>query len=300
MDYIQEIERLKREKGAMILAHHYQREEIKQVADHIGDSLEMAKIAASSSSQLLVICGVYFMAETAKILSPEKTVLIPRMDAGCPMADMVTAESLREMKKEMPHAKVVCYVNSPASVKAESDICCTSSNAEAVVNSIESDEILFVPDQNLAYFVSTQVPQKKITPWRGFCPTHHRMTCEDVSAIKEQYPEGFLMAHPECKREILEVSDFIGSTSQIIEKCKKIEARDIIIGTEEGVIETIRRENPNKRIVLLSDLMVCPNMKKTRIEDVYRVLYTGENEIILEDDVIKSAFGAIDRMMKVK
>lgn len=300
MNYIEAINRLKKEKGAMILAHHYQCEEVKQVADHIGDSLEMAKIAAASPHQILVICGVYFMAETAKILSPEKTVLLPNMGAGCPMADMVTAEALIEKKKEYPNAKVVCYVNSPAEVKAHSDICCTSSNAEAVVNSLEGDEILFVPDQNLAYYVSTKVPKKTIIPWKGFCPTHHRMTTEEVFEIKKLYPQGYFMAHPECRKEVLEMADFIGSTSQIIQKSKTVDVKDLIIGTEEGVIETIRTENPHKNVVLLHAAMVCPNMKKTRIEDVLNVLQTGENEIVLEENIIREAFSAIDKMMKVK
>lgn len=294
------VKKLKEEKGALILAHHYQCEEVKAIADYVGDSLEMAKVAAASKHKVLVICGVYFMAETAKILSPEKTVLIPRMDAGCPMADMVTAPALEEMKRQLPDAKVVCYVNSPAEVKALSDICCTSSNAKAVVESLDAEQILFVPDQNLAYYVSTLLPEKEIIPWRGFCPTHHRMSMEEVSAIKEDYPQAYFMAHPECRRELLEVADFIGSTSQIIKKCQEVDAKDIIIGTEEGVIETIKAQNPDKNIVLLHKAMVCPNMKKTSLEDVFHVLKTGENEVHLNDTVIQSAFSAIDRMMKVK
>lgn len=294
------VKRLKEEKGALILAHHYQCEEVKAIADYVGDSLEMAKVAASSSQKLLVICGVYFMAETAKILSPEKTVLVPRMDAGCPMADMVTAPALEEMKGTLPEAKVVCYVNSPAEVKALSDICCTSSNAKAVVESLDAKQILFVPDQNLAYYVSTLLPEKEIIPWKGFCPTHHRMTIEEVREIKEAYPKGYFMAHPECRKEVLDRADFIGSTSQIIKKCQEVEAKDIIIGTEEGVIETIKAQNPDKNILLLHKAMVCPNMKKTSLADVIHVLETGSNEVVLSDAVIQSAFSAIDRMMKVK
>ncbi len=300
MDWIREIETLKKEKNALILAHHYQCESVKAVADFVGDSLEMARIAARSDSEVLVICGVYFMGETAKILSPDKVVLMPRLDAGCPMADMVTAEALIEEKAKHPKAQVVCYVNSPAEVKAESTICCTSSNAEKIVRSLDADEIVFVPDQNLAHYVQTQVPEKRILPWRGFCPTHHRMTSEEVARTQSDYPDAYVMAHPECRREVLEMADFIGSTSQIIKRCSEIDAETVVIGTEAGVIEPIRAQNPDKTIVLLDDAMVCPNMKKTDLASVYHVLKTGENAIEIDSEVSARAYGAISRMLEVK
>lgn len=295
-----EILRLKQEKGAMILAHHYQSDEVKAVADHVGDSLEMAKIAAKSDANILVICGVSFMAETAKILAPMKTVLLPNMGAGCPMADMVTADDVRKAKEADPQLKVVCYVNSSAEVKAESDICCTSSNAVKVVSSIKAERILFVPDQNLGDYVSKQCPDRNISVWRGFCPTHHRVDSLDVARTMHKYPNAYLMVHPECRPEVLESADFVGSTSQIIHRCGEVEAETIVIGTEEGVISTIRRENPDKNIVLLDDVMICPNMKKTTLEDVYRVLRDGSNAIDVDENVRNKAFGAIDAMLNVR
>ncbi|MBE0451853.1 MAG: quinolinate synthase NadA [Clostridia bacterium] len=295
-----EILRLKQEKGAMIFAHHYQIDEVKAIADHVGDSLEMARIAADSEADILVICGVSFMAETAKILSPSKTVLLPNLGAGCPMADMVTADDVRKAKEADPGLKVVCYVNSSAEVKAESDICCTSSNALKVVSNLEAERILFVPDQNLGGYVSKQCPEREIAVWRGFCPTHHRVESLDVARTMAKYPNAYLMVHPECRPEVLDYADFVGSTSQIINRCRTIEAQTIVIGTEVGVISTIRRENPGKEIVLLDDVMVCPNMKKTTLEDVYRVLRDGTNAIEVDENIREKAFGAIDAMLKVR
>lgn len=288
---------LKREKNAMILAHHYQSESVKAVADFVGDSLEMARVAAMSTAPILVICGVYFMAETAKILSPDKAVLIPRIDAGCPMAEMVTAERLIEEKRKYPRAQVVCYVNSTAEVKAESDICCTSSNATAILNTLDADEIIFVPDQNLGHYASTQVPHKNIHLWKGFCPTHHRITREDVEAIKKMHPDGALLVHPECQPEIVEVADYVGSTSQIIKTAKNRQEQTLIIGTEVGVIETIRRDNPGKKVIPLHPHMMCPNMKKTTLEDVRHVLKTGENTVDVPEQIRLRALKAIKGML---
>lgn len=297
MNKVEEILKLKTSGDVMILAHHYQSEAVKAIADHVGDSLEMARVAAKSPSKTLVICGVYFMAETAKLLSPEKTVLIPRTDAGCPMADMVTAQRLKEEKGDLP---VVCYVNSSAEVKALSDICCTSSNAVKVVKALGAKEALFVPDQNLASYVQSMVPEVKIKPWRGFCPTHHRMTEEDVLMMRKRHPEAYFMAHPECAKEVLAHADFIGSTSQIIDQSTRVLSHTLVIGTEDGVIETIRKRNPDKTVMILDHCMVCPNMKKTRIEDVLHVLRTGENAVEVADEVAEKARIAISRMMDVK
>ncbi|MCD4712831.1 MAG: quinolinate synthase NadA, partial [Clostridiales bacterium] len=203
-------------------------------------------------------------------------------------------------KEADPGLKVVCYVNSSAEVKAESDICCTSSNAVKVVSSIEAERILFVPDQNLGGYVSKQCPDRDISVWRGFCPTHHRVESPDVARTMAKYPDAYLMVHPECRPEVLEYAEFVGSTSQIINRCGEIDADTIVIGTEVGVISTIRRENPGKEIVLLDDVMVCPNMKKTTLEDVYRVLRDGTNAIEVDENIREKAFGAIDAMLKVR
>lgn len=299
MNKVEAIQRLKKEKNMLILAHHYQEESVKEVADVIGDSLEMARIAAESEEENLMVCGVYFMAETAKILSPQKNVFLPRKDAGCPMADMITAEKLKKVKEDYPQAKVVCYVNSPAEVKAESDICCTSSNAQKIVEQLDAEEILFVPDQNLAQYIQTQVPHKRIIPWKGFCPTHHRMKSEDVIAQLSEHPGAYFMAHPECSPEVLKHAHFIGSTSQIISACEKVSAQTLIIGTEKGVIEPIQKKNPEKNILILSDLMVCPNMKKTSLDDIYHTLLSGEGLIEVEEKVAKGARGAIEKMLEV-
>lgn len=296
---IQKIRKLKIERKAIILAHHYQSEEIKEVADYVGDSLELARIASNCKEEVLVLCGVYFMAETAKILSPNKKVILPNLDAGCPMADMVTAERLREEKSKYPNAKVVCYVNSSAEVKAESDVCCTSSNAVKIVKNLDAEQIIFVPDQNLGHYVSKFVPDKEVILWRGFCPTHHRIDMEDVSAMRAQHPDAALLVHPECKPVIVEAADYVGSTSQIIEYAKNTTASTLIIGTEEGVMPTLQKNSPEKTFVLLNPNFRCPNMKKTTLDDVYMALEVGGNEIELEKSIREKAYSAINRMLEM-
>lgn len=294
---IESINRLKREKNAIILAHHYQTEEIKAVADYIGDSLELARIATNCEEETLILCGVYFMAETAKILSPSKRVILPNMDAGCPMADMITAERLIEEKKKHPNAKVVCYVNSSAEVKAESDICCTSSNAVEIVKNLNADEILFVPDQNLGHYVSLFAREKKVILWRGFCPTHHRIEVADLETVVKANPTAEVLVHPECKPEIVERADFVGSTSQIIKYAKESTNKTLIIGTEDGVMDTLKKNSPEKTFISLHPCFTCPNMKKTTLENVLNVLETGENEIFLDEDIRIRSFKAIDDML---
>ncbi len=299
LNLIEEINKLKIERKAIVLAHHYQSEEVKEIADYVGDSLELARIASKCSEDVLVLCGVYFMAETAKILSPNKKVILPNLNAGCPMADMVTAERLKEEKAKYPKAKVVCYVNSSAEVKAESDVCCTSSNAVNIVRNMEENQIIFVPDQNLGHYVSRFVPEKDIILWRGFCPTHHRIDLNDVATVREKYPDAVLLVHPECKPEIVEAADFVGSTSQIIEYAKQTAVKTLIIGTEEGVMPTLQKNSPEKTFVLLNPDFSCPNMKKTRLEDVYRALKSEDNEIEMEESIREKAFTAINRMLEM-
>lgn len=299
MAMVEEIKRLKREKKALVLAHHYQEREIKEVADFVGDSLELARIAANSSEPILVVCGVSFMAETAKILSPDKKVLLPNVMAGCPMADMVTVERLREEKARFPQAKVVCYVNSSAAVKAESDICCTSSNAVSIVKGLPDQEILFVPDQNLGSYVALSVPEKTVHLWKGFCPTHHRVEVEAVKVMKAAYPNAKVMAHPECRPEILEAVDFIGSTAQLVQYAKAASNQSFIVGTEKGILDILKSDSPQKSFELLSEELVCPNMKKTTLMDVLKVLQTGANQVEIESEVREKAYVAIQRMLDV-
>ncbi|MBF4694530.1 quinolinate synthase NadA [Fusibacter ferrireducens] len=295
---VEKIKTLKIEKKAMILAHHYQMEEIKAVADYVGDSLELAKIASDCEAETLILCGVYFMAETAKILSPHKKVILPNFKAGCPMAEMVTAELLKAEKQKYPNAQVVCYVNSSAEVKAESDICCTSSNAVKIVKSLKSKQVIFVPDQNLGHYTSKFVPEKEVILWKGFCPTHHRMDMKDIKSVRQHYPEAEILVHPECRPEIVDQADFVGSTSQIISYAQKSTAKVLVIGTEEGVMATLKHNSPEKEFVLLNSHFVCPNMKKTKLEDILRVLEMGGNEVLLDPNVSKRAYHAIQKMLE--
>lgn len=299
-DIIKEIKELKHKKNAIILAHNYQREEIQEVADIVGDSLALSRAAAEVDNDTIVFCGVHFMAETAKILSPQKTVLLPVLDAGCPMADMVTTEKLRERKKEYPEAKVVCYVNSSAEVKAESDICCTSSNALKVVKSLEANQILFVPDQNLGSYVARQIPEKEIITWEGYCITHHRITMEDFNKVKENKGHIKILMHPECQPKLVELADFAGSTSQIIDFVRQSNDDEFIIGTEMGILTALQKENPNKKFYMLSPKFICSNMKKTRIQDLHRALVNNMYQIEVEDTIRQKAYDSLKNMLNLK
>ena len=239
------------------------------------------------------------MAESAKILSPGKTVLLPEIDAGCPMADMVTAEALTEEKKKYPDAAVVCYINTSAAVKAECDICCTSSNALKVVRSIPNDEILFVPDRNLGSFIAQQVPEKKFHLWNGFCITHHRVGRDDVEKAKSIHPDALVLAHPECRQEVLEMADYVGSTAQIIEYAKKNSHDKYLIATEMGILHQLRKDNPDKTFYLLTQGLVCPNMKKTSVESVYNALKYNRYEINLDKEVIERARRSLEAMLAI-
>ncbi|MEA4848814.1 MAG: quinolinate synthase NadA [Clostridiaceae bacterium] len=295
-----EILRLKKERNAIILAHNYQVPEVQDVADIVGDSYSLSEHAADTDSDVIVFCGVHFMAESAKILSPDKTVLLPVKDAGCPMADMVTAPRLQEMKARYPDAAVVCYVNSSAEVKAESDICCTSSNAVKVVESIKNKQVIFVPDENLGSYVASKVKDKEIILWKGFCITHRRVKVEEVHKIKQLYPNAKILMHPECVPEVLKLADFVGSTAGIIKHAGEIPEKDIIIGTEEGVLHLLKKQNPDKNFYLLSTGLICTNMKKTRLEDVRNSLLHMQHEIHVDETIRLKALKSLERMLKIK
>lgn len=294
-----EILRLKKEKNAVILAHNYQVPEVQDVADVVGDSFSLSRQAADTDSDVIVFCGVHFMAESAKILSPDKRVLLPAKNAGCPMADMVTAPRLREMKAKYPDAAVVCYVNSSAEVKAESDICCTSSNALKVVRSVKNRQVIFVPDENLGSYVASKVKDKEVILWKGFCITHKRVKAEEVLKIRQLHPNAKILMHPECEPEVQKLADFLGSTSEIIKYAGEIPERDIIIGTEEGVLHTLRKQNPDKNFYLLSTGLICTNMKKTRLEDVRDALLYMQHEIHVEEGIRLKALKSLEEMLKI-
>lgn len=295
-----EILRLKKERNAIILAHNYQVPEVQDVADIVGDSYSLSKHAAETDSDVIVFCGVHFMAESAKILSPDKTVLLPVKNAGCPMADMVTAPRLREMKDRYPDAAVVCYVNSSAEVKAESDICCTSSNAVKVIESLEQKQVIFVPDENLGSYIASKVKDKEIILWKGFCITHKSVKADEVNKIKQMYPNAQILMHPECEPEVQKLADFLGSTSEIIRYAGEIPEKDVIIGTEEGVLHLLKKQNPDKNFYLLSTGLICTNMKKTRLEDVHNALLNMQHEIHVDEAVRLKALKSLERMLKIK
>ncbi|HKJ04119.1 MAG TPA: quinolinate synthase NadA [Geopsychrobacteraceae bacterium] len=294
----QRIKELVKERNALLMAHNYQRDEIQEIADITGDSLALAIASAETDKEVIVFCGVHFMAESSAILAPEKTVLLPREDAGCPMADMVDADGLREMKAQHPNATVVTYVNSSAAVKAESDICCTSSNAVNVVRSLDAEEVLLVPDRNLAKYIASQVG-KTCHIWEGYCPTHDRVKIEEIRKAKEEHPDALFMAHPECPPEILEMADHICSTSGMYEFALKSTVKKFIVGTEQGILYRLKKENPDKTFILPSRGLICPNMKLTSLEDVLQCLETMSPRITVEDDIREKAKLTLDRMLAV-
>lgn len=295
----EEIRRLCKERNALLLAHNYQRDEIQEIADITGDSLGLSMEAARTDKKVIVFCGVHFMAESAAILAPDKTVLLPRVDAGCPMADMVTAEGLRELKARHPDATVVTYVNSSAAVKAESDICCTSSNAINVARSLDAKKLLLVPDRNLGRYIARHVPDKECICWEGYCPTHDRLKVEDVQKAKAEHPEALFMAHPECAPEVLELADHICSTSGMYEFARRSDARSFIVGTEMGILYRLRKDNPDKEFILPSRSLICPNMKLTSLEDVLQALQTMEPVVTVDAETRQKALGALERMLAV-
>lgn len=293
------IKELKKKRNAIILAHNYQLPEVQDVADYRGDSLELSRIAAKTDAEIIIFCGVYFMAETASILSPHKRVIMPDIHAGCPMANMLKADELRKLKKEHPKAVVVGYVNTSAEVKAELDYCCTSTNAVAVVNALKDrEEIIFVPDKYLADFVAKRTGRKMII-WNGFCPTHIRILPEDVKREKKFHPFAKVMVHPECLPQVVLMADAVLSTSQMSKFAKASEATEFIVGTEIGLIYRLKNDNPKKEFYPASERAVCPNMKRTTQEKILFALEELKEEVKVSDDIRQRAKKSIDRMLEI-
>ena len=298
-DLKQKILQLKKEKNAIILAHNYQITDVQDVADFTGDSLQLAREAAKIKADIILFCGVRFMAETAKLLNPETKVLLSKKDAGCPMADMITAEQLVEFKRKHQNPYVVCYVNSSVDVKAESDVTCTSGNAIKVVNSIPQDKtILFVPDQNLGTYAA-QKTGRNIVVWKGFCNVHHfNITLQDLEKARKNYPDYKILVHPECKPEVFEKADIVASTKGMADFVAQNDK--VILGTEIGLYHKLKKMYPDKKLLPLSEKAICINMKKTTLSDVYQTLKDEKNEIIINKEIAKKAKISIERMLEIK
>ncbi len=297
---MEEIKRLKKERNAVILAHNYQRGEVQDAADFTGDSLELARRATQVEADVIVFCGVYFMAETAAILNPEKTVLIPDPTAGCPMADMVNAAQLRELKAKHPNALTVCYVNSTAEVKAECDLCVTSGNAERVMATIpEGREIIFVPDQHLGGYVSGLEGRSYIL-WPGYCPTHARLTVQAIEKARAAHPGAPVMVHPECAKDVRDAADERLSTGGMCRYARESAAKTILVGTEMGILHRLQKENPEKTFIPVSEALVCPNMKKTTLENLAAALREMKTRVTVPSEIASKARKAIDAMLAIK
>ena len=314
---------LKQKKNAIILAHNYQRDEVQDIADHTGDSLELSRMAASIDCEVIVFCGVNFMAESASILSPEKTVLLPEIKACCPMADMVTVSgarnlknyfpgyeytggykygadfTLRDIKKLHPGVPVVTYVNTTADVKAESDICCTSANSVKIVESLNTDKVICIPDRNLSAWIAKNT-ETEVISWDGFCHVHDRVTSADVEKARQEHPDALLLAHPECRMEVLEKADHVTSTSGMLRYATSSDAKEFIIGTETGLMYRLGKDNPEKKFYPLRKDMVCPNMKKTSLGSVLHALESETYKIKVPEEIRVPAKKALDRMLEVK
>ncbi len=297
-EYIEHIELLKKKRNAIIFAHNYQPPEIQDVADFIGDSLDLSRKAMQIDAEVIVFCGVYFMAETANILSPEKIILLPDIYAGCQLADTITVEALREKKKEYPDAAVVCYVNSPAAVKAESDVCCTSANALAVVNSVRDfKKIIFVPDKNLGSYVASKT-NKEITLWDGCCPAHNDITPEQVEKLKEGHPHAVFIAHPECRPSVLALADEILGTSGMLKFAKKTSADEVIVGTEVGMVYRLQKENPEKKFIEIKGA-ICKDMKVITLDKVEKSLKDLEPRVVVSEEIRVKAARAVNKMIEI-
>lgn len=295
----EKIQKLKKDRHAVIAAHNYQLPEVQDIADYRGDSLELSRIAAKTDAKVIVFCGVHFMAETASILSPDKTVIMPDKNAGCPMANMITVEDLRELKSRYPKAAAVGYVNTSAEVKTEVDICCTSTNAAKVVSSLkDAEEIIFIPDKYLADFVSKKTG-KMLISWDGYCPTHVKILPEDIIRSVRLHPKAKVIAHPECRPEVISLSDETLSTGKTCEYVKKSEAKEFIIATEVGLVYRLQKDNPEKKFYPASELAVCPNMKRTTLEKVLWSLEEMKDEVRVPDEIRKKAKKSIDAMLAI-
>ena len=298
-DLREKIAKLKKEKNAVIIVHNYQRDEIQEIADISGDSLALARAAVDTKADIIVFCGVHFMAESASILNPDKKVLLPVKEAGCPLADMITVQELRRKKKEFPEAAVVCYVNSSAEIKAESDISCTSSNAIEVVRSIKNKSIIFVPDKNLGRYVQSRVPEKNIIFWEGYCPTHLRLTEEDIIKAKKNFPSAEFIAHPECRPEVLALADYICSTGGMFKYAKESKSKEFIIGTESGMLYRLRKENPGKKFHAPTTHLICANMKLTTLGWIAHSLENLAYEVKVSPEIRERARLTLERMLKI-
>ena len=299
MTTVEEIQKLKKEKNAVILAHYYVRPEVQEIADYIGDSFYLSKVATKLKEKTIVFCGVSFMGESAKILNPEKTVLMPDMTADCPMAHMADVETIRKMRIEYDDLAVVCYINSTAALKEYSDVCVTSANAVKIVKELPNKNIFFIPDRNLAHFVADHVPEKNFVYNNGFCPTHERMEPEDVAEVKRRHPGAQIVAHGECRAELLAMADYVGSTSGIIQYVTASDCQEFIVCTEEGVGYKLKEQNPEKTFYYPDKLPVCPNMKKNTLEKVLHVLQTGENEVHVDAKLRENSKKPLEKMLEL-
>jgi len=292
-----EILKLKKDRNAILIAHNYQISEVQDIADFLGDSLELSKISKAAKEEVIVFAGVRFMAETAKILAPKKKVLLPVQEAGCPLAEMIEPEQLIELKQKYPDAWVVSYVNTTAAIKALSDVCCTSSNAVTVVKNVPVKKVIFVPDKNLGWWVQKNAPEKEVITWPGYCFVHEYFSLKDLEETRRIYPEAEVMVHPECTKEVLEKADYIVSTAGMLKKAKESKAGKIIVGTEEGMIYRLRKENPDKEFYSLGSAKICTNMKRTTLSDLRRALIKDEYKVELSPEIIEKAQIALERMV---
>lgn len=294
---VEKINKLRKERNAVILAHNYQRKEIQEIADYVDDSLALSKKAAETKAEVIVFCGVHFMAESAAILSPEKTVLLPEEKAGCPMADMVTAEGLRALKEQHPGAAVVTYINSSAAVKAETDVCCTSANAVKIVRSLPEKKVIFAPDRNLGTYVQTQLPDKEIILWAGYCPTHEQIEVEEVLELKREHPQAKILVHPECRKDIIALGDYVHSTTGIMNAARDLDAEEFIICTEYDLIHRLEKAAPNKKFYFPVKKPLCPNMKLTTLKKLAAALENMAPVVTVPEEIRQKAQAALDRML---
>ncbi|MBU4304477.1 MAG: quinolinate synthase NadA [Candidatus Omnitrophica bacterium] len=293
------IDRLKKEKNAVVVAHNYERPEVQQIADICGDSLELSRAVMKIDADVVVFCGVHFMAETASILNPRKKILLPVKEAGCPMADMITLKKLRKLKKQYPGVPVVCYVNSSAAVKAESDVCCTSSNALEIVASLPGKKVIFIPDKNLGDYIQAKLPEKEIVLWEGFCPTHIRVSEDEIIDSRKKHPAAHFIAHPECPQRLLEHADYIGSTSGMLRYVAQAKNKEFIVGTEMGMIYRLQKENPSKRFYCPSEHFICADMKLTTLGWIAHSLETMTYEVKVSGSMREKAKRSLDAMLAV-
>jgi quinolinate synthetase complex, A subunit len=298
-ELIEKINKLKKEKNAVILAHCYQNAEIDEVSDYVGDSLYLSQMAAKTDADIILFAGVYFMAQTAKILCPDKKVLLPRLESGCRMADMISLNQLREFKSKNPNIPTVCYINSTAEVKSECDICCTSSNAVKIVGSLNTDKVLFLPDTYLGKWVEAQLGNLEVITYPGFCPTHLQIRPEDIISARKKYPDAPVLAHPECHQSVTKLADYVGSTTGIMKYAVESDKKRFIIATEKGVVDRLKRDYPDKEFILIKENIICPNMKWHNLIDIYNALEKEEHEITVDKDIAAKALKCINRMLDV-